>query len=291
MNILPSSGKKPSEAVRCEWVAAAIYGAAALGSAAMGYFGSDRGGGGDYAAGAPDWYYEHLRHDVGEPQAEMAQEMYNFYKYGQMDEVPLYTTDPIKEIEVGDAETIYLNANGKNMGGRQDLYNEGWTDQEINQYLEKKEVGGVNTIYELPDGQRFDDRERAINYGINRGILEAPNSPLSLERERLEVAREMLPRQQEILEDFYNEAGRVDPEQYADRAQADVAQKYAAAGNELRQNILRTGARPGSARSAAMQADLQTRQARDTASARTMGRMMGDEVRFRRLSQAVGGPR
>ncbi len=101
--------------------------------------------------------------------------------------------------------------------------------------------------------------------------------------------KDQLQQSRPLLSQYYQEAGNVDEEAWADRAQADVAQQFSTQRKQLGQNIARTGATPGGGRLADISADMATEQAKATAGARTTARRKAKQTRFNRLSDAIGG--
>ena len=111
----------------------------------------------------------------------------------------------------------------------------------------------------------------------------------SLVQPQTDWKREQLQQSRPLLSQYYQEAGNVDEDAWADRAQADVAQQFANQRKQIGQNLTRTGAAPGGGRMAAINADMATEQAKATAGAKTSARRKAKQTRFSRLSDAVRG--
>ncbi|MFW5958070.1 MAG: hypothetical protein ACOCQ0_02835 [Desulfosalsimonas sp.] len=139
-------------------------------------------------------------------------------------------------------------------------------------------------------------------HGTFKGEGEAYSGPsyADMERRQIKANYELIPQQAQqeqlimeerapVLRQYFQEAQNVDPEARANRAQAETSQQFEQARDQATRNITRTGATPGSNRASAMMGDLATQQAKATSAAKNIARRRGEEEKFNRLSQAVGG--
>ena len=134
------------------------------------------------------------------------------------------------------------------------------------------------------------ERDKAV-YGAETALAQQQKKTAPLagetERQRLTEKQQIMEQRAPLLQDYFKQAGNVDPGARAREAQAEVAQQYGTAARQMEQNMTRTGARPGSGRMASLQGALQTDQARATAGAKTGARRKAEEDRFGRLNQAI----
>jgi hypothetical protein len=177
--------------------------------------------------------------------------------------------------------------------------------KEAQQWLDAYNKENGYQVYLTQDGKEFRDYEEAAEYSYQQGFEERPASYATMEQAQIASNMELIPLQTEAeklrlqqekdileqrapaLRQYFAEAGNVDPNSWANRAQADVAQQFGAARDQMGANIARTGAVPGAGRMGAIQSDLATRQAKATAGARTTARRAGEQERFNRLGQAI----
>jgi len=119
----------------------------------------------------------------------------------------------------------------------------------------------------------------------------AQTAPLAGETERMGLAerQQVIEQRAPLLKQYFSEATNVNPEVWANQAQAGVAQEYANREKTLSANLRRTGATPGSGRSAAVRSDLQNSLAAAVGGAKTVARRSAKKERFNRLSSAVSG--
>lgn len=221
------------------------------------YFGpvAFAGSGGGDVEGAPDFYYRHLV-DAGEQEMQMAETLMNYAGYDRVSGGPSYAEMEQAQIEA-------------NLG----LIPE---QTELQKAQIQAQKGVVPKEAEL--------KEEQLDQAISNAPLAGETQRLSLQ-EQQKITRERAP----VISQFFQEAGNVDPQIRANRAQADVAQQYGQARDAAARNIARTGAVPGSGRMSAVASDLASERARSTAAARTIARQDARDERFNRLARAVSG--
>lgn len=206
------------------------------------------------------------------------------------------TTDPkeaqkwLDEYNAKHGQEVYVTPDGKEFTNYEEAaeyaYQQGFAEPPTSYAsMEKAQIEANMELIPLQTGLEKSNIE--LQQLLNQQAMQTAPLAGETERMRLQQQQNIMQQQAPLLQQYFNEAGNVDPNAWANRAQADVAQQFGTARKQLRSNIMRTGAMPGSGRMSAIQADLATEQAKATAGARTTARRDAQRERFARLGQAI----
>ncbi len=215
-----------------------------------------KGGGGTTTS--VDEAYNRRMAAIAEAQQAMAEEYFNYYKYGRGG-----WSIPKPDM----SRAAYQQEKEQGLLGKMGY--DDWVKEQHAKWLGSREwvpEEGAMGLQQL-------EQEQII------GASKLLPAQLSLAGEQIATQREYLKRARK----------GVSAEEEMGKAKTDVQQAYSGMGGEMRRGFGRMGIRPTSGRYAGMQSRMLREKAKSLAGAGTLGRRYAEEETLRRLSGMIGG--